>query len=218
MNKQEMAQIITVMQTNYPDDFRNMSDVALRAKIQLWHTQFKDDSYQDVMAAVMAHIATDTGRFMPPVGVIKAKLAEIRLPENLTESEAWGIVLKAMVGASMSPSSRRFRDGVLDPLTSAERNFAEMPEIVQRIVGSPRQLAEWAAMEAETVQSVVASNFQRSYRIRAVKEREYLALPSEVRQTMDKIAAAMQPVALPEESQPEHDRNYWMKEVANYGK
>lgn len=191
MTKKEMAEIIAIMQSNYPDDFKGMSDNAMNGKINLWLMQFRDDQYSDVLAAVMAHIATDTNRFMPPVGVIKAKLAEIRQPENLTEAEAWNIVLQAMVGASMSPSSRKFRDGVLDSRTSAEINFERMPEIVQRIVGSPRQLAEWAAMEAETVQSVVASNFQRSYKVRAAKEREYLCLPSNVRQAVEQIAAGM---------------------------
>ena len=92
MTKREIAEIITIMQTNYPDDFRNLSDVALNAKIQLWHTQFKDDSYQDVLTAVMAHIASDTNRFMPPVGVIKAMLVKIRQPDELTEMEAWELV------------------------------------------------------------------------------------------------------------------------------
>lgn len=194
MNSEESARIVAIMQTNYPDNFKNSSDVALKATIKLWQMQFSDDSYQDVFTAVMAHIATDTSRFMPPIGVIKAKLVEIRLPENLTEAEAWNIVRNAMIGASTDPNSRRFRNGVLDPRTSAEVNFEKMPEIVQRIVGSPRQLAEWAAMDAETVQSVVASNFQRSYKVRAAKEREYLALPTGIRQTVEQISAGMKPM------------------------
>lgn len=46
-------------------------------------------------------------------------------------------------------------------------------------------------MDADTVSSVVASNFQRSYRARATHEREMLALPSDVRQTMAQLGSGM---------------------------
>ena len=172
MTKREIAEIITIMQTNYPDDFRNLSDVALNAKIQLWYTQFKDDSYQDVVTAVMAHIASDTNRFMPPVGVIKAMLVKIRQPDELTEMEAWELVRRACSNSNYG----------------ATEEFAKLPPVVRRLVGSPNQLREWAMMDSDTLNSVVASNFQRSYKVRAASEREYMALPSDVRNAMEQIS------------------------------
>lgn len=182
MTKKEMAEILAVMQANYPDDFRGMSDAAMQGKINLWFMQFRDDEYKDVLAAVMAHIATDTNRFMPPVGVIKAKLVEIRQPDEMTELEAWELVSKATRNSTYN---------------SAEE-FAKLPPVVQRLVGSPMQLKEWAAMDTETLQSVVASNFQRSYKVRAKSEREYLALPSSVKTYMASLAEGMRMPALPE--------------------
>lgn len=175
MTKREIAEIITIMQTNYPDDFRNLSDVALNAKIQLWYTQFQDDSYQDVLTAVMAHIASDTNRFMPPVGVIKAMLVKIRQPEELTELEAWELVRRATSNSNYG----------------AKEEFEKLPPVVRRLVGSPNQLREWAMMDSDTLNSVVASNFQRSYKARAASEREYMALPSDVRNAMDRLAGGM---------------------------
>lgn len=175
MTKQEMVEIITIMQTNYPDDFRNLSDTALMAKVNLWHMQFKDDSYKDVLTAVMAHIASDTGRFMPPVGVIKAMLVKIRQPDELTELEAWELVRRATSNSNYG----------------AKEEFDKLPPVLQRLVGSPNQLREWAMMDSDTLNSVVASNFQRSYKARAAKEREYLALPSDVRNAMDRLAGGM---------------------------
>lgn len=180
MTKKEMAEIIAIMQANYPDDFRGMSDAAMHGKINLWFMQFRDDDYKEVLAAVMAHIATDTNRFMPPVGVIKAKLVEIRQPDEMTELEAWELVSKATRNSSYN---------------SAEE-FAKLPPVVQRLVGSPMQLKEWAAMDTETLQSVVASNFQRSYKVRAKNEREYLALPSSVKTYMAELAEGMKMPAL----------------------
>ena len=181
MTKKEMAEIIAIMQANYPDDFRGMSDKAMNGKINLWFMQFRDDDYKEVLAAVMAHIATDTGRWMPPVGVIKAKLTEIRLPEELTPQEAWELVSKATRNSTYNSGEE----------------FDKLPPVVQRLVGSPMQLKEWAAMESDTLQSVVGSNFQRSYKVRAAKEREFLALPSAVQQAMTQIAAGMKMPELP---------------------
>lgn len=181
MTKKEMAEIISVMQLNYPDSFRDLSDTAMNAKINLWFMQFRDDDYKEVLTAVMAHIATDTNRFMPPVGVIKAKLVDIRMPDELTELEAWGLVQNALRNSAYN---------------SAEE-FQKLPPVVQRLVGNPMQLKEWSSLENKAL-TVVASNFQRSYKVRASSEREFLALPSAVQQTMKQIAAGMKMPALPE--------------------
>ena len=199
MTKKEMAEIITLMQLNYPDSFRDKSDAALNGVINLWLMSFRDDDYKEVMAAVLAHINTDTNRFMPPVGVIKAKLVEIRQPEEMTEIEAWNMVRKAMRVHSWD----------------AKEEFDKLPPVLQRLVGSPSQLQEWAQMDTDAVASVVASNFQRSYRARAAKEREFLALPSAVQQTMAQIAAGMKMPELPG-APTEQERNDMMRRLAEH--
>lgn len=199
MTKKEMAEIIAIMQANYPDDFRGMSDMAMNGKINLWFMQFREDDYKEVLAAVMAHIATDTNRFMPPVGVIKAKLVEIRLPEELTPQEAWDLIAKATRNSTYN----------------AQAEFEKLPPVVQKLVGSPMQLKEWASMDTDTLQSVVASNFQRSYRVRASKEREFMALPPAVQQEMTRIAAGFKMPGLPEEK-TEQERRALIERVAGY--
>lgn len=202
MTKKEMAEIIAIMQANYPDDFRGMSDTAMNAKINLWFMQFRDDSYMEVMTAVMAHIATDTNRFMPPVGVIKAKLVEIRRPEDaeMTELEAWDLISKATRNSTYN----------------SVEEFDKLPPVVKRLVGSPMQLKEWAAMDTDTLQSVVASNFQRSYKARAAHEREYLALSSAVQQEMARIAAEMKMPGLPPAEVSEQERRALIERVTDY--
>lgn len=199
MTKKEMAEIIAIMQTNYPDEFRDKSDKFINAKINLWLMSFRDDDYTEVLAAVMAHINTDTNRFMPPVGVIKAKLVEIRLPEELTPQEAWELVSKATRNSTYNSGEE----------------FAKLPPVVQRLVGSPMQLKEWAAMDTDTLQSVIGSNFQRSYKVRAAKEREFLALPSAVQQTMTQIAAGMKMPELPSETDFEQRRQEQLRKLEN---
>ena len=67
-------------------------------------------------------------------------------------------------------------------LYNADKEFAALPEDVQRSVGSPSVLREWAMMDTETLNSVVASNFMRGYRARAVQVREMQKLPPAVRE------------------------------------
>ena len=200
MTKKEMAEIFTMMQTNYPDEFKDKSDSYINGKINLWLMSFRDDNYTDVLTAVMAHINTDTNRFMPPVGVIKAKLVEIRTGDEMTPQEAWELVSRATRNSTYNSGEE----------------FDKLPPVVQRIVGSPMQLKEWAAMEADALQSVVASNFQRSYKVRASKEREFLALPSAVQQAMTQIAAGMKMPELPS-APTDQERNAMIRRLEAYG-
>ena len=181
MNRKEAAQIISIMQANYPDSFKGKSDDMLVATINLWAKMFEADSANEVTAAVMAHMAADTNRFMPPVGVIKDRLLKLRQPDEMTEQEAWALVAEAT------------KNGIW----GAQEEFDKLPPVIQRIVGSPNQLRDWAMMDSDTVQSVVASNFQRSYKVRAASERELLAIPSDVRRVMTQIAAGLRTPELP---------------------
>ena len=90
----------------------------------------------------------------------------------MTAAEAWGLVLSAVKRSAYD----------------SREEFEKLPVMLRRLVGSPSQLRDWAMMDAETVQSVVASNFQRSYQVRAKQEQEYQDLPSEIKQMIGSIA------------------------------
>lgn len=164
MNEREAAQVIAVLQINYPDSFRDKSAVTVKATVALWAEIFKDDPYEAVMAAVKAHIATDTNRFMPPVGVIKNKLVQIMNPEMHGEMEAWYMVMKAV---------RR-------SYYHAEEEFHKLPKAIQRTIGGASQLRDWSQLEDSSM-PVIQSNFMRSYRAVVKAETEKAALPQTLR-------------------------------------
>ena len=70
-------------------------------------------------------------------------------------------------------------------ILNSKEEFEKLPPILQRLVGSPSKLKEWALMDADTVNSVVASNLMRSYKVIAEKEKEFQALPSNVRAVLE---------------------------------
>lgn len=172
MNRQESYQILALLQANYPDAFRGMSDEAAKMKINLWAEMFADEPFEIVSAAAKAFMATDTKGFAPAVGQIKERIANMRQSDVMTGQDAWNIVTKALRNSAYG---------------SAEE-FAQLPPEIQRAVGSPSQLRDWAMMDPETVQSVVASNFQRSFRVRQERERDFAKLPSEVQAFIGQIA------------------------------
>ena len=181
MTRDETIDLLSVLKAAYPNFYRDMTRKDADHVVALWTDMFKEEPAELVALAVKAHIATDKKGFPPHIGAIKDAIVKIRQPDEMTELEAWGLVQKAL------------RNGYY----GAQEEFDKLPPVVQRLVGSPNQLREWAMMDTTTISSVVASNFQRSYKARAANEREFLALPAEVKSAMEQIAASMKMPELP---------------------
>lgn len=172
MNYEETGKILAVIKKNYPHAYKDFTTEEKADLITLWQEMFAEDDYGVVGAAVKSYIATDTKGFAPIIGQIKELIRKLTEPNEMTEQEAWGYVAKALRNSGYH---------------SAEE-FEKLPEQIQRVVGSPAQLREWAMMDSDTVQSVVASNFQRSYRARAKSDKEYQALPSNVKAMLEGVS------------------------------
>lgn len=197
MTRDETIDLLSVLKAAYPNFYRGMTVKDADHVIDLWFDMFQDEPAGLVGIAVKRHIATDTKGFPPHIGAIKDAIVKIQQPEEMTEIEAWNMVRKAMRVHSWD----------------AKEEFDKLPPVLQRLVGSPSQLQEWAQMDTDAVASVVASNFQRSYRARAAKEREFLALPSAVQQAMAQIAAGMKMPELPT-APTDQERNDMMRRLA----
>ena len=172
MNYDETLAIMAVLKAAYPAYYRDMKRSEAEGIVSLWTEMFKDDPANMVAAAVKAYIASDTKGFPPHIGAIKDAIVKIKTPETMTEQEAWLLVKNAT------------RNG----LYGSAEEFKKLPPICQKLVGGPSQLREWAMMDSDTLNSVVASNFQRSYKVMEKREKERLALPSDVRGVIEQIS------------------------------
>lgn len=186
MTREETIAIMAVLKAAYPSYYKDMKRNDAEAIIGLWESMFRDEPAEIVATAVKAHIASDVKGFPPHIGAIKAAIGKIKAPDEMTEFEAWGHVLKAIRNSNYN----------------SHEEFQKLPPVVQRLVGSPSQLREWAVMDSDTVNSVVASNFQRSYKVRAASEREFLALPTDVRQTIEQLSSGLSMKELPGNDEP----------------
>ncbi len=177
MTKKDANRIIAILQANYPDTTKDMTDEAYLVKVNLWAEEFKDEPFEIVAAAVKAYMANSTARFAPNVGQIKEQIRLLLHPNELTEGEAW-----AMVQAAMRNS-----------VYGAAEEFAKFPPMVQKVVGSPANLREWGMTEGDAAVSVIASNFQRSYRAIQAREAALEKTPAPIREMFAALTAPMQP-------------------------
>lgn len=172
MNKLETAEIMTLLQSIYPDSFRGMTNDAAKLRVAIWQKTFDDDPAPLVQAAVQAYIATDTKGFAPVPGQIKEQIVRLQNPDELTGQEAWNLIAKALSNG----------------IYGSTEEFAKLPPAVQKLVGSPAVLREWAMPDTATAQSVVASNFQRSYRATEAQEKDRAKLPGSVKQFISGVS------------------------------
>jgi hypothetical protein len=173
MTGKETVEIIKVLQTAYPGFYKNAD--GLKRTVGLWAEMFRDDPLEIVAAAVKALIVSDSQTYPPTIGSVKAEIAKLTAGRQLSECEAWNLVSRALKNSAYS---------------SAEE-YAKLPPTVQRVVGGPAQLREWAQIDAAELQTVISSNFQRSYRAAAQEEKTLRAMPPDVRAVFENFGQSL---------------------------
>ncbi len=168
MTREETIKILSVLRGAYPAFYRDITKQEAESAIALWSSMFEEEPYELVGAAVKAFIAGDGKGFPPAIGQIKERIRQITQPDEMTEQEAWALVSKAI---------QRSTYGSVE-------EFAKLPPEIQAVVHDPGQLKQWAMGPAESLETVVASNFMRSFRAKQKASKEYMALPTSVKQLM----------------------------------
>jgi len=175
MDRQQTMIILSVLKAAYPHAFQNMSKKDGEAMLNLWATMFTDESYEEVNAAIGALISTRTVGYSPTIGEVKEQIRRLHHHADIDEAGAWALVSKACRNSSYH----------------SKEEFAKLPPEVQRAVGSPEQLRQWAGMDAETVESVIASNFKRSFRVQTERAAEVEKLPPQIRDMLGNVSTKM---------------------------
>ena len=175
MNQTETLKIMAVLRGAYPAFYRDMSRKEAESVVALWAEMFAEDDVAIVAAAVKALIATDEKGFPPHIGAVKARVRQLTQPAGMTPQEAWNLVAKAIRNSAYE----------------SREEYDRLPKEIQRLVGSPNQLRDWALMDSDTVHSVVASNFQRSFAVRQKSYNDFNALPRDVQAMIGTVAERM---------------------------
>ena len=168
--------IMTLLQSEYPNSFVNMDKRTMQLKMNLWEKEFAADDINLVYAAVRLYMEKPE-RFAPNIGQIRDNMNTLLKADTqeLTDQSAWALVSKACANG----------------LYHDREEFEKLPPEVQRAVGGPEQLRAWAKMDEETVESVVSSNFKRTYRTTQERAKQVEALPDGIKDMLSGITAGM---------------------------
>lgn len=169
MTIKETAAVMDVLDIAYPGFLQRQKDPKMT--IRLWTEMLEPYPLKLVMAAVKSLIATDEKGFPPIPGRVLGKIRQLTEADKdqMTEQEAWNLARRAASNG----------------IYSSREEFDRLPPEVKRVVHDPAVLREWAMMPADELNTVIASNFQRSYRAVVQQMREYNALPQDVRQMIE---------------------------------
>ena len=160
MNRKETAEILSSVRAAYPGAYRESEKDDINAAISLWNTMFENEPYELVSAALTVHIATS--KWPPTIADMREKIAELTGRGVLSETEAWKLVTKAI------------SNGIYE----SRKEYERLPEEVRQAVGSHNMIHDWALMNISEVQTIVRSNFLKSYRAVAEERKRYDMLPA----------------------------------------
>jgi hypothetical protein len=164
----EARKIIAVMMVSYP----NFKPIDAEIMATTWADMLSDYSYEQINVALKAYIRTDTSGFAPSIGQLIGKLQTIsNANTELNEMEAWALVSQAL------------KNGYY----GAEEEFAKLPEVVQKAVGTPANLRAWAHTDESSIENVVQSNFMRTYRTVVKRESECAKLPLSIKNLIERV-------------------------------
>lgn len=156
-----MAKLLGIIYEAYHFFCKDQTPEKATVAVKLWHNVIGNAPYELVEAAIYAHIAKN--EYPPTIAHIRKEMEKLtETEEELTEVEAMNLIIQA---ASNS-------------IYNAGEEYKKLPPILQQLVGSPRQLRDLATMDTKTINSVVTSNFSRSYKIMITREREKNLLPN----------------------------------------
>ena len=166
MTEKEVRQLLAMTQAVYP----NYNPPSREAAVNAWLMCLSEYDNNVVMAAFKAYMTTNTSGFAPAPGQLIEILQTLTQPSELNELEAWSIVRKALKNCGYN----------------SEQEFAKLPTVVQKTVGTPQQLKIWAC-DSEFNENVVSSNFIKTYKTEVKRATELNKMPNDVRKLIEMV-------------------------------
>jgi hypothetical protein len=166
LTREETVEIIHIICDCYP----NFKPEDLSRTIDAWQVMLEEYSCEQVAAALKAYITSNTSGFAPSVGEIVAKIQLVSQPQELDGMTAWGLVSKAL------------RNGTY----GAVEEFKKLPPLVRQAGGMPDNLKNWATADYQTIETVIQSNFLRTYETVVKRANEINRMPDSIKSLIEK--------------------------------
>lgn len=145
MTRDEFRQIANILNAAYSE--RGYKFIDGKEQAEGWYETLADLDFTICKKAVLTIVATSEKA--PRVATIRNTYFELTSASSgMSEGEAWAMV----------------RDGIRNGTYGAVEEFNKFPPEIQRAVGNPMALSEWAMMSSDDVETIIHSQFLRSYR------------------------------------------------------
>ena len=169
MTREQVGKLLMTIQAYYPNYNPPDKEITLNA----WYIMLAEYPEELVLQSLRACIATNTSGFAPDVGQIMSKIQTISQPQELDGMAAWGLVSKAL------------RNGTY----GAVEEFNKLPPLVRQAVGMPDNLKNWATSDYQTIETVIQSNFLRTYETVVKRANEINRMPDNIKSLIEKTNA-----------------------------
>ena len=166
MTREETVKIIRIMCDCYP----NYKPSNLSETVDVWNMMLEEYSYSQISMALKTYVHSDTSGFAPSIGQLIGKIQAISQPQELDGMAAWGLVSKAL------------RNGTY----GAVEEFNKLPPLVKQAVGMPDNLKNWATSDYQTIETVIQSNFLRTYETVVKRANEINRMPDDIKSLIEK--------------------------------
>ena len=173
MTREDTVSLIRSIVSLYP----NWKPDNMTETVNAWHWVLEDYPASGIKAALQIYIKTNKTGFAPSVSQIIDAMHTPQKNTELTEGEAWSKVKKA----------------IADSAYHSQERFDELPELVQRTIGGPEMLRVWSQTDSDEVNTVIMSNFQRSYRAMLSRKEYETKVPQHLEELVKGLADKVAP-------------------------
>lgn len=170
MTREETKMIIGMLGSVYINEFSKLNDEQMANMVNVWSMLLEDEDANKIATVTKAYLKSNTNAFMPTPAMLINLAYELFTPQGMTELEAWNLVYRAVCNSGYN----------------AQREYDNLPLEIKALC-SPKQLIEWSQMDISTLNSVVASNFMRSFKAREKQRSDYAKLPNETKDLISEL-------------------------------
>ena len=152
MTRDETKKLLLTIEAAFP----NFKPADATLTVDTWHWALADYPAPAVKASLQIYLKTNKSGFAPSVSQIIDGMHSANDKTRITEGEAWAMVKRALADSAYNSTER----------------FFELPPEIQKAIGGPEVLRQWGMTDSDEVNTVIMSNFQRTYRA-IISQQEY---------------------------------------------
>lgn len=152
MTRDETKKLLLTIEAAFP----NFKPADATLTVDTWHWALEEYPAPAVKASLQIYLKTNKSGFAPSVSQIINGIHEPADKTRITEGEAWAMVKRAIADSAYNSTER----------------FFELPPEIQKAIGGPEVLRQWGMTDSDEVNTVIMSNFQRTYRA-VISQQEY---------------------------------------------